>query len=235
MLGRRSLLLLAGAGALSTAGCRSAIVRRNVERKLRNRLADWLGPAQKYEVHIYETQDPDLVLGKARRVEITGRKIRANEGFQVDWFKLTLRGLTYEGEAPYFVAVEHSELELELTETAVNDYLRTYQARYDPELHFGPNELGVKMTYQFLGKPTRIGAVGRFIIKDGVQLHFDAREATISFLNQPGFGERFVEDRVNPLLDLARVKFPAKLESVEILEGRLRARGTATLPSQEAH
>lgn len=224
-----ALLLTA---AIGLCGCTTTVVRKNVERKLKSRLVDWIGPAEKYQVKISETRDPELVLGRARRVEITGRKIRANEGFSVEWFHLTLQGLQYDGEAPYFVSVEKSELELELSEAAVNEYLAAHQARYKPQVIFGPDELRVKMTYPLLGKPTQIEAAGKFVIKNATQLLFDARTADVSLLNQPGFGERFVEDRVNPLVDLGRVKFPARLESVQILQGRLRAKGTAVLPPQ---
>jgi hypothetical protein len=218
--------------AIGLSGCTTTVVRKNVERKLKGRLAEWIGPAEKYQVKISETRDPELVLGRARRVEITGRKIRANEGFTVEWFHLTLQGLRYDGEAPYFVSVEKSELELELSEADVNQYLATYQSRYSPQITLGPDELQVKMAYPFLGTPTRIEAAGKFVIKNDTQLLFDARTANVSFLNQPGFGERFVEDRVNPLVDLGRVRFPARLESVQILQGRLRAKGTAVLPPQ---
>lgn len=226
---RRNVLMGASA-AFVLSGCATNVVRKNVERKLKSRLVDWIGPADKYQVKITETRDPELVLGRARRVEIIGRKIRANEGFSVEWFHLTLQGLRYDGEAPYFVSVEKSELELELSEADVNQYLATYQARYHPEVSLKPDELLVKMTYPFLGSPTHLRAAGKFAIKNDTQLVFDARTADVSFLNKPGFGERFVEDRVNPLLDLGRVKFPARLESVQILEGRLRAKGIAILP-----
>jgi hypothetical protein len=222
------VVLLTAAFGLS--GCTTTVVRKNVERKLKSRLTEWIGPADNYQVKISETRDPELVVGRARRVEITGRKIRANEGFTIEWFHLTLQGLRYDGEAPYFVSVEKSELELELSESDINQYLATHQARYKPQLTLGPGELRVNMVYPFLGTPTRIEAVGKFVIKNDVQLLFDARTADVSLLNQPGFGERFVEDRVNPLVDLGRAKFPAKLESVQILQGRLRAKGTAVLP-----
>jgi hypothetical protein len=227
---RRALFLAALLAGAAASGCTTTVVRKNVERKLKSRLVEWIGPADRYQVKISETRDPELVLGRARRVEITGHKIRSNEGFTVEWFHLTLQGLRYDGEAPYFVSVEKSELELELTEADVNRYLSTYQARYQPQVALGPAELRVKMVYPFLGTPTRIEAAGKFVIKNDTQLLFDARTADVSFLNQPGFGERFVEERVNPVVDLGRVKFPARLESVQILQGRLRAKGVAVLP-----
>jgi hypothetical protein len=206
------------------------MVRRRVERRVERRLVGFLGPARHYEVRIRGTRDAELVRGRARSVEIKGSQIFANSAFLVDSLRLALFDLRYNGEEPFFVSVERSELEIEFTEAALNEYLKTYQSRYQPEVRFEPGRLRVQVTYRFLDLPTRINAVGRFRIVEGRQLLFDAEEADVSFLNTPGFGEKFVEDRVNPLLDLRSIDFPARLESVEVLQGRIRARGTASLP-----
>ncbi|HEU4754693.1 MAG TPA: LmeA family phospholipid-binding protein, partial [Armatimonadota bacterium] len=175
------------------------------------------------------TQDQELVRGRARRVVVRGRKIHVRRQFMIDALNLTLEDLRYEGGEPYLVSVRRSDLQVEFTDQALNDYLRYYHARYDPEVTFEPDQVQVRMLYPFLGNPTLIRATGRFEIMEGRKLFFRAQHADISFLNQPGFGERFVEDRVNPLLDLTRLDFPARLESVQLLKGRLKAYGTAAI------
>jgi hypothetical protein len=97
-----------------------------------------------------------------------------------------------------------------------------------------PDRVTVRMLYPFLGTPTPIRATGRFFVREGRTLLFDAESADVSFINQPGFGERFVEDRVNPLLELDRLDFPARMESVQILDGRIRAWGSAALPRENS-
>jgi hypothetical protein len=220
------------AAALALSGCSTAVVRRGVERRVERRLTDILGPAEKYRVRIRDTRDPELVQGRARRVEIEGTKIRAKSQILIDSLRLVLVGLRYEGGEPYFVSVERSDLDVEFTDDALNKYLREYHARYDPDVQFSLDRVSVKMVYPFLGKPTTIRATGRLVLKDGQQLLFDADSADVSFLNQPGFGERFVEDRVNPLLDLRRIDFPARLEEVQVFEGRIRAHGSAQIPRE---
>ena len=199
---------------------------------MEKRLVDLLGPAERYRVRIRETRDPELVRGRARRVEVEGDRIFARQQFHLDSLRLTLIDLRYEGGEPYFISVRRSDLEIEFTDTALNQYLKAYHARYEPEFHFEPEVVHARMVYPFLGKPTPIRASGRLVIQEGRRLLFKADKADVSFINQAGFGERFVEDRVNPLLDLTRIDFPARLESVEVLQGRLRARGTAALPRE---
>ncbi len=201
---------------------------------MERRLADLLGPAEKYQVRIRGSRDPDLVRGMARRVEVEGRRIYAQEQLRIERLTLLIEDLRYTGGEPYFISVGRTDLLVEITEAAVNEYLHTYQARYDPEVRFRPEQVEVRMTYKFLGAPTPLRALGRFVIQDGQRLNFVASEADVPFINadQPEFRRRFVEDRVNPLLDLRRIEFPARLRSVELLPGRLRARGTAELPSE---
>jgi hypothetical protein len=224
------LTLLLLSTLLPLAGCKTTVVRRNVERRLERRLEQELGPADGYEVKIRETVDAELVRGRARRVEVRGRSIYVRGQFLIDSLRLTLDDLRYEGGEPYLISVRRSDLQIEFTDAALNNYLRAYHARYNPEVRFEPGRVRVKMVYSFLGTPTPIQAVGRFEVVEGKQLVFRAEQADVSFINQPGFGERFVEDRVNPLLDVTRIDFPARLESVQVLEGRLKAHGTAAIP-----
>jgi hypothetical protein len=227
---RRWLILVPAVAAL--CGCKTSVVRRGVERRIERRLADVVGPADSYRVRIRDTSDAKLVLGRARRVEIEGRGIHAKSQMLLDLVRLTLIDLEYEGGEPYFVSVRRSDLEVEFSDGALNRYLQEHHGRYKPEIHFAPDLVNVRMVYPFLGEPTPIRATGRLLIREGRQLLFDAETATVSFIDQPGFGERFVEDRVNPLLDLSRIDFPARLESVQVLQGRIRAHGTAALTSE---
>ena len=233
--GARSICLVVGllpAVILILSGCTTVVVRRGVEKRVERRLHEVLGPAERYEVRIRDTRDAELVRGFARRVEVQGRRIRARDQMELETLDLALVDLRYEGGDPYFVSVRRSDLEISFTDAALNRYLRVHQARYDPEIVFEPDRVRVKIVYPFLGVPTTIRAEGTFLIREGRQLLFDADKADVSFLDQPGFGEKFVEDRVNPILDMSRIDFPARLESVQLLQGRIKAYGTAALPRE---
>lgn len=225
-------LTAAVALAAVVSGCSTTVVRRSVEKRVERRLATILGPAERYEVRILDTRDAELVRGRARRVEVSGRRIYARSQFLIDALTLSLDDLRYEGGDPDLISVRRSDLQVEFTDEALNNYLRGFHARYDPTVRFSKDQVSVEVTYPFLGAPTEIHATGRLVIREGRQLLFDAEKADVSFINQPGFGERFVEDRVNPLFDLSRIDFPARLESVQLLPGRLRAYGTAAITRQ---
>jgi DUF2993 family protein len=197
------------------------------ERKVERRLAQRLGPAEKYDVHIRGTRETKLLRGRADRVDIEGRKIRAQGRFLVDSLRITLLDLRYGRGEP--VTIGNSELEVEFTDDALNQYLKTYHNRHQPEVNFDPGRVGVRMVYEFLGSPVPVHATGRLVIQEGRQLVFDAESTDFGSCKTPEAGERFVEERVNPLLDLTEIDFEALLESVEVLEGRIRARGKAAV------
>jgi hypothetical protein len=219
------------AGCILLSGCSTTIIRRKVEKKAERRLPSVLGPAERYKVRILETQDAELVRGRARRIEIEGKKIHGRGQMLVDSMHLTVRDLRYTGKKPYVVSVGRTELRIEFTDMALNDYLTRYQARYAPSVRFETERVHVRMLYGFLGKPAPISGFGRFEIENGTRLMFKAEKVDLSLINQPGFGEKFVEDRVNPLLDMKEIDFPARIESVTILPGRIRVHGSATIPA----
>jgi hypothetical protein len=232
ILGLAGTIAAALAAAALTGGCSTTIVRRSVERRIERRLGFWIGPAEKYRVRILHTRDPEVVVGRARRVEITGRRIMARGQFLVDSLRLTMDDLRYEGGDPDFISIRRSDLEIEFTEEALNDYLKAYHGRNQPEVRLTPDQIAVRLTYRFLGAPTLLKATGRLVIREGRQLLFDADAAEVPFIQEPPEAMEYVEQRVNPLLDLGRIDFPARLETVQILAGRVRAHGTAAIRTE---
>ncbi len=216
---------------VGSTGCSTAVVRRSVERRVVARLPEILGPAEHYRVEIRGSRDPELVRGRVKHLEIEGIGIRAREQFDLRRLTLSIDGLRYEGVEPYVVSIEQSRLVIEFTDQALNDYLQARRARYEPRVRFGHDRVEVALTYPFLGKPTPLTAAGHFRIEDGKRLVFVATEAQVPFLpNQPEFQHKFVEERVNPLLDLGRIEFPARLDSIRLSPGLLTAQGSAVVP-----
>jgi hypothetical protein len=227
--GSLALAILTGLSALALNGCGGGLVRKGVQRRLERRLESWLGPAESYRVRIRDTRDAELVLGRARSVEIEGKKVEARGELLLEWVKLSLFDLRYEGGDPDFISVRRSDLEVEFTQEALERYLQTSLSKYDPHVELAADQIHVRITQKFLGSPAVIRASGRLVVQEGRQLRFDAEQASVPFIEDPAFSERYVEDRVNPILDISRMGFPARLESVQVLPGRVRARGSAAI------
>jgi hypothetical protein len=166
---------------------------------------------------------------------VEGRRIHARGQMLVDSMRLVAENIQYTGREPYQVAVQHSDLQVEFTDDALNEYLKAFQPQYQPEIRFDPDRVHVKLVYPVLGAPTPMSGSGRLVVEDGTRLVFKAESVDLSILNRPGYNEKFVEERVNPLLDMRDIDFPARLESVAVLDGRIRAHGSASLPRDVKH
>jgi len=221
--------LLAALFTLAAGGCKSRLLRATVERKIAHRLGDKLGPAEKYQVRILGTYDNDLVRGRAKLIRITGRQVFARREIMLAAVRLEIRDLRYEGEKPYFVSVRDNEIEVELTDRDLNAYLAARRTRYQPRVTFLQDVGALKMTYRFLGKDVPISARGHLEVEAGERLMFRADTVNLKLLDAPGFNERFVEDRINPLLDLSKLDLPLKLESARMEPGRVIIHGSAIL------
>lgn len=232
---QRPLVLGLAVAAVACCGCSTTVVRRSVERRAEKMLPGILGPAEDYDVRMVGTRDSELVRGKARRVEVEGRRIHARGQMLVDSMRLVAENIQYTGREPYQVAVQHSDLQVEFTDDALNEYLKAFQPQYQPEIRFDPDRVHVKLVYPVLGAPTPMSGSGRLVVEDGTRLVFKAESVDLSILNRPGYNEKFVEERVNPLLDMRDIDFPARLESVAVLDGRIRAHGSASLPRDVKH
>jgi hypothetical protein len=214
------------------AGCATTFVRHKVEKRLERHLGTLLGPADEYRVRFVDTPDAELVQGRARQVDVEGRNIRVKNQFLLESLHLHLVDVRYGRSEPYLVSIRRSDLEVEFTDTALNQYLQKREAKYEPVLRFEQDRVRVQMLYPFLGKPTPVTAAGHFEIEEGRRLLFRAEEARVPLFlpTNPGGATSFVDKQLNPLLDLARLDFPARLESIQIVPGRLKAVGTAALP-----
>ncbi len=81
-----------------------------------------------------------------------------------------------------------------------------------------------------LGVPTPIETTGRLQIANRTELIYRANEVLMAIDPIPGIGPEYVEKRLNPLLDVAHLELPLRLDSIEVQPGRLIVRGTAYLP-----
>lgn len=235
---RRALLLIAGVGLC--CGCSTTVVRRNVERRAEKMLPRILGPADRYDVRMVGTRDSELVRGRARKVEVEGQRIRARGQMLVDSMRLVAENVRYTGKEPYRVAIGRSDLQVEFTDAAVNEYLEEFQPQYRFAVRFERDRVHVKLVYPLLGAPTPISGYGKLVVEDGTRLIFRAERVDLALLagsdgKEPGFNEKLIEEKVNPLLDMTEIDFPARLEAVTVLDGRIRARGSASLPQNVKH
>jgi hypothetical protein len=225
----RCCLLLA-AGSLLLCGCSTRLIRGKAERRISRRLTDLIGPAEKYKVRVRGTKDAEIVVGRIRRIEIDGWNVNAGRQILLESLHLELRNLRYHAPPDEQVTVGESELVIHLTEPALNDYLRRQNPENPPQVMLNGGTVTLKGALRLLGVPTPIETTGRLQIANRTELIYRANDVLMAIDPIPGIGPEYVEKRLNPLLDVAGLELPLRLDSIEVQPGRLIVRGTAYLP-----
>lgn len=230
-MNHRSLaLLLIVCFCLTTGGCVSSYVRRRAERKLSRELHNFLGPAERYRVRIARTSGARLVKGNVERLVITGENVEMPDSIAVRRLHVALDGLKLVRGDIDLLAAREGRIRLDLDEAAVNRYLADNHPRHEATVDLESGHIHASIRYPPEPGGARISATGRLLIEEGVRVIFRADKVSFSLLQAPGFGERFVEQRVNPILDLSKMRFPTRLTDLTVFDDALRISGGINQP-----
>lgn len=231
-MSRRVALLLAGAALVGSPGCVGSAVRRAAERSLERRLHGILGPADDYEVRIQKTSAARLVRGRVERLVVDASGVRIDQHLRLESLHLVVHDLVVDEDEVDVRSAREGILRVELTEADINRYLRSRHARHEPQVTLLPGEIVAAVRSPLGGSSSRVTARGRLLVEEGLRLIFRADEVDFELLDVPGFSERYVEERINPLVDLSELKYPARLNELVIMKGLVRVRGAAALPEK---
>jgi hypothetical protein len=216
--------------AMLLTGCSTRLIRGRAERRITDKLEDLIGPADQYRVRLRGARDAEIVVGRIRLIEIEGWNVRAGEQIDLASVRLVVRDLRYHAPPDERISVGSSELEIHLTEASLNDYLRRQHPDLQPVVHLNDGTVTLKGMFRLLGIPTPIETEGRLVVVDRTRVEFRADTVRLSIDPIPGVGNEYVESRLNPLINVARLKLPLRLDSVELQNGRMIVRGAAYLP-----
>lgn len=211
-------------------GCSTRFIRGRAESRITESLEDLIGPADRYRVKVRNTKDAEIVVGRLRRIEIDGWHVRAGEQIDLESVHLVLQNLRYHAPPDERISVGDSDLVIHLTEASLNDYLRRQHPDSPTVVHLNDGTVTLKGTFRFLGVPTPIETDGRLEVVEHSRVEFRADRVRLAIDPIPGFGKEYVEKRLNPLIDVVRLKLPLRLDSIQIQCGRMIVRGAAFLP-----
>jgi hypothetical protein len=229
-----SALALFVAIACGATGCSSRLLQGSVERRLRNRLATLIGPAQRYTVSISGTDDADLVLGRIRRLEVAGQNVRIGGKFLLQRFELRLEHLRYGGARTDLISVRESDLLVEFTEASLNEYLTAHHSRSGVQARFESESVTLSSSIRFFGVPTPIQAMGRLEIEGAKRIVLRAERVEAPNARLAGPSKLLVERQLNPLVDMQELGVPVRLTDLQVLDGRIIIRGAADLPTPQS-
>jgi LmeA-like phospholipid-binding len=218
---------------LVSSGCSTRYIRGRFEKRIAARLRTLIGPADDYRVRIFDTKDPELVVGSIRRLEVDGTNVLAGGLIRLDALRVRARGIRFSGGRGDLARVQESHVEVEISEDALNTYLQHAHRREQARARLNDGTVTLFGTVSLLGVRAPIETTGRLAIAEGRQIVYRAEQVFAPTLRLPGTGAEFVERQVNPLVDMARLDWPVRLETIRVSGGKVILEGTLELPPQD--
>lgn len=205
-----ALLLVAFAG-----GCNTGVAERNAEKRVRERLPQIIGPAESYEVQIRAGSDLSVVRGRLREVRIEGRRVRVGGQWPVDELLVVLERVRVNLEREALDEVGAARFQATIRPATLASYLEQDQENLrDVQVRLGHGRVTVTGRYLLLRVWTPFQVSGALELLDAHQLGFRPSRASAAGIPVPERIIRYLEERLNPVLDVSRALLPMELTAV---------------------
>jgi len=194
-----------------------------------------LGRAESWEVRL-DRDGTNFAEGRLGPLDIVGHGVRTRAGLTVE--RLTLRVLgaqlgpdrkSLAGDLSGTFAAEVAAADLtrfaRLQAGGRYGELRVRCRRDELVLRARPELLGVEISSEVSGRPV--------IRRDGRVLAFRPTNMRLVGISLPDRATERLVDRFNPVVDLAELDLPLRLEEALVTRGRLELRGRLHLPAAE--
>ena len=215
-------LLVVGGAACNPV---TAFAEGEVERILQ----DAFGPADDYDVRIEGLSAGD---GTARRVTVTGRRVRPDGAPTLDRVDATLDGVRFDRDAKTLERVDRADLTVSVLPDDLAAYLVASGRAREAEVAFEPPNRVVLQLRPDLGDiPLPPGATVRVegaLVGEGAEVALDVERVEAAGIGLGGAAADLLEDQVNPLLDLSR-SGGLEVTDITVGDGVLRARAQGPL------
>ncbi len=223
---RRLIAILLAAGSL--AGCSTGLVRPRVEKGIEKALPDYIGPAREYDVKV-EGSERELLRGDIDALHITGRDVQITENLLVGSLVVDMTGVRADTSTRKLKSVESTTFRGTVTEKAVNDYVNASRPE-GKEMHIDLEKGSLTVTARpsFHGIGAEVKITGKPRIEGGSRVSFVADKASLSIVPVPASIVNLLLERVNPVLDLGKMKFPVTLTSVIVKKDAVDLAGNAS-------
>ena len=217
-------VVLACAGLL--AACTSVVTQR-AEAIIRDRLAQTLGPALRYDVEVQGvSHDADLF----DRVHVVGFRVARDDAPVLDRLDADFRGVRVDRTEKRIVAIESAAVTADLLAGDLANYLMARGWIGEAKVGFRPaSEVVASGRLKLPGMsfgPTAWAEFRGRLLAQGSRLHLSVDSLRLGTLTAPAVLRSLLESTLNPLVDTASFAVPSRIDSVAVEDAALRIRGS---------
>ena len=222
---RKLILAILVAGLI--VGCSGGIVRPRVEKGIENALPQYIGPAKEYKVQA-DGSTTSMMDGLIERLHIEGREVQIDPKLLLSRILVDMSEVRYHPRTRELTSVKSTVFQAAVSESAVNRYIE--QAREGEaklQVRLEPGKIRVEFVPSVVGVDVLISISGRPEIAAGDKVNFVADSGSVAHLPVPSYVVNKVLDRVNPILDMALMKFPVSLKDIVVKKNEVVIKGSA--------
>jgi hypothetical protein len=206
-----------------------------IERALESELQRMIGPADAYRV---EMDGVNPVRGTVARIRAVGSGIRIPNAPVVSRATIDLRDVSFDARERRLREVGMGRIVVEFEPADLAQFLERHRRLGDVQVDLqAPNRIRVSTRPEIESLDLSLGTLVTIegtVRPEGNEVFFDVSRIEAGLDGKPvDLGSRTarrLQDRLNPVADLARLPVKAQLESVTVREGRLVVVAVGTLP-----
>jgi hypothetical protein len=228
-------LLLALLALLLISGCNSRPVNRHAERKIRDALPSYIGPAAKWDAHVENPWDRTLD-GKLRDVTIDGSQVKLDGKVLIDSLHLRLRGVEIDLGSSRLKSVRQTTFRAVISEAGLNDYIRSFPPPPEEPVRvkhvtLRDGKLHAQSTRWLLGREWGFSVTAEPRLESDVRLRFDPDKVRVLGLTVPLPASvlRFFANYMSEGFDFRTLPFPVHVSSFSVDKGQIEIQGTADI------
>lgn len=224
-----AVIIAVAAVSAILGGCTNEYVTERVEKGIAKKLPELIGPAESYKVDV-DGSTARMMKGKINRIEITAYKVKPANKYYLDELNIVLTGVRADPDKQTLESVEKTVFTATITEPSLNKYLReTRPDLKDLKIDLRSSQMLVHTRPAAYKLSASVDLLGKLQIASSRLLNFKVNRLTVAGLKTPQFAANYVEDKINPVLDVVSFGFPAKLQSVNVTPEKVTLNGTADL------
>ena len=208
-------LVLLGVGLWAGYRYAGRVVEQRIEREVAARLPSLIGASGSYRVNA-SAGLVGAARGRIESVRIEGRDVQLKSGVKLKRLDTTLRGIHVDPAKRTLTRIDEAQFSASITGEELNGFLsRKYpDIPSRAELHEG--YVTVTARPRVRGGRVRVEADASLEIENGTRLVLRVHKVASGPVTAPDVAQRYIEQKLNPVLDLTSLGFKGRLTSVTI-------------------
>ncbi|MCX8052427.1 MAG: DUF2993 domain-containing protein [Armatimonadetes bacterium] len=190
-------------------------LERRIESAVAFRLPSLIGASSAYKVDA-ATSLTGVHKGIIESVRILGSNVRLEKGIKLQRLDTTLKGIHLDKTKCKVTRIDKAAFTAHVTVDELNSFLARHYPDIPSRVDLREGYLRVTAEPIFEGNKVRVEADAALCIEDGTKVVLRIGRLVSHPITAPDDAPRYIENRLNPVLDLSSLGFKGRINSITI-------------------